>query len=71
MSKKKKKQNDVPEDTCKAWNYNVYQDDNIIDDDIPEGDTCKCGGYLWRIDDYIICGHCGKKWYPGAIIEDD
>ena len=70
MSKKKKRDVAVSENTD-TWNYNVFQDEDVNTDRIPDGDMCSCGGYLWRIDDYIICGHCGKKWYPGAILDDD
>lgn len=72
MSKKKRKSTDNScENTTTSWNYNVFQDDEVQDYDIPDGDTCKCGGCLWRIDDYIICGHCGKRWYPGAVVNDE
>ena len=74
MSKKKKKEknNEVSKPSVEnAWNYNEFYDYEKSENEIPEGNTCKCGGSLWFIDDYIVCGHCGKKWFPGTDADDE
>ncbi len=57
MSKKKKKklQTNIIPSLPQVYTIDVIEREMI-------NGRCSCGGYLWKLDDYYICGDCHTKF---------